>query len=286
MLIRSGEKEAFDNIKTKQSLLMRTLVGNDQETSDLQAAWNRTFGSCIKPEAILVFASKIQQLNNPLISEYLHNYIQSVFQGTFQEQRYVVEPNNPHLQAVQQYLPSWRQSITKTLSRSQQIIDTDDPYHLLLCGVGMSSCLDVSIGQPNYVKGLLGYLMNGATRMIAVVDEGRVVARVITRLVLLSNPKDPSRAAIFMERLYGDEKYEDALIEMAHEKATQMQLPLTTFGYDTGKKHPPVYIVKGEFPEYSDAIGHVMEEEGSFQITNAVTIQPLTRDEPEVTKDT
>jgi hypothetical protein len=150
----------------------------------------------------------------------------------------------------------------------------------------MSSCLDVSIGQPNYVKGLLGYLMNGATRMIAVVDEGRVVARVITRLVLLSNPKDPSRAAIFMERLYGDEKYEDALIEMAHEKATQMQLPLTTFGYDTGKKHPPVYIVKGEFPEYSDAIGHVMEEEGSFQITNAVTIQPLTRDEPEVTKDT
>jgi hypothetical protein len=90
---------------------------------------------------------------------------------------------------------------------------------------GVKLALKAVDGDPKLNKGLLGYLMNGQTRLLAVVDKkGLIVARCMIRL-LMDEQKNP---VLFMEKLYGDANYKESIEEFARAKAKDMGLPLMT----------------------------------------------------------
>jgi hypothetical protein len=114
------------------------------------------------------------------------------------------------------------------LRKGSLAIDTDDPYHLLLCGTEVAGSCQRIDGKQHTNKGLLGYLMNGQTRLLAVVDEkGSIVARSLLRLLW-----DGNKPVLFLERHYGSSEYRETIEKLAKEKAKKMGLTLTSL---TGK---------------------------------------------------
>jgi hypothetical protein len=149
----------------------------------------------------------------------------------------------------------------QTLSTSLTLIDTDAPNQLLLCGTDIpGSCQDID-GPPELAKALLGYIMNGQTRLLAVVDEkGRIVARSMIRLLL----DDQGNPVLFQEKLYGDSEYQQSIEELALAKSAQMNLPLM-IAAPQGSSGTPLKSIGGLAPyEYSDgAAGVIGVQEGS-----------------------
>lgn len=65
-----------------------------------------TFGSCRKPDALRIYASRINSLRNVDAMNALVRYVTGVLNGTFPDDRYALE-NNPHLSTVF----AWRQDL-------------------------------------------------------------------------------------------------------------------------------------------------------------------------------
>jgi hypothetical protein len=149
-------------------------------------------------------------------------------------------------------------------------IETDDPYHLLLCGTEVpGSCQRIG-GDPNFNRGLLGYLLHGQTRMIAIVNqENRILSRALLRVLWNETGKTP---VLFLERIYGNEAYKQNIIEMARLKADKMGVPITSL-----EGNGPLYghflnSFGGPAPhEYCDAT-RSNEPYGNFQINNALIL--------------
>ena len=144
-------------------------------------------------------------------------------------------------------------------------IDTDDPYHLLLCGTDVpESCQRVD-GDPQYNKGLLGYLMNGQTRLLAVVDgKGHILSRAIMRLLW-----DGERPVLFLELRYGAPQYKRMIENLAKAKAREMKLTLTSQSKANGVLYGKgLHSLGGLAPyEYCDGVDCVTR--GAFTIPDA-----------------
>lgn len=135
------------------------------------------------------------------------------------------------------------------------IVDTDDPIDLLLSGTDISGSCQRIDGESIRNKGLLGYLMDGKNRMIAIKaskgQAGKIQARCLIRLLL-----DGEKPVLFMERIYcdvQDSKYPEALLTIAKRKAAELGIPLVSLegqGVDFGN---PLKSLGGPSPwEYSD----------------------------------
>ena len=147
--------------------------------------------------------------------------------------------------------------ISPNQSRKLFIVDSDDPYDLLLSGTEvMGSCQRVD-GNPFLNKGLLGYLLNGQIRMLAVVDnQGKIAGRSLLRMLW-----DGEKPVLFLERHYGDDKYAPEIRGLAEAKAKAMGLSLTTSSIDAPKAPhygKSIHSLGGIAPfEYCDATGGV-----------------------------
>ena len=133
-----------------------------------------------------------------------------------------------------------------------RVINTDNPFHLLLVGTDVQgSCQNVN-GNPEYNRGLLGYLMNGQTRLLAIVDESdKIVTRAMFRL--LWDEKN-QKTVLFFERIYGDTRYQSVLEKLAQEKASEMGLVLTSLDGKGGDYGSSIASLDGVAPfEYCDA---------------------------------
>lgn len=77
-------------------------------------AFYQTFGSCRKPSAIINYAAKIRELDDPEVTACFSDYVTSVLRGNFTEKRYQTT-NNPHLEKLEKSQPGllekWRQSL-------------------------------------------------------------------------------------------------------------------------------------------------------------------------------
>jgi hypothetical protein len=195
-------------------------------------------------------------------------FIHSVLDNTFPEVRYDVALN-PHLkQLSHEILVQWRQPLAEVTTGDFRIIDTDEPNRLLLCGTDfLGSCQGVN-EDPYLNRGLLGYLMNGQTRLLAVVNrKGLIVARCMIRL-LMDEQKNP---VLFMEKLYGNTRYRGSIEDLARAKARAMNLPLM-IAAPQGVAYIPLRSDGGLAPyEYSDGAGGVI----GVQVNSQFTIKAL-----------
>ncbi len=152
-----------------------------------------------------------------------------------------------------------------------KIVNTDDPVDLLLCGTDVGGSCQRLGGDPKLNKGLLGYLMDGKNRLLAIKDaKGKIIIRCILRLMW-----DEERPVLYRERYYQDHhdsRLINALNQAAVELAKALNVPLTSAdkGIPYGK---PLHALGSPVPyEYSDAARGI-KKAGAYTIINANTIK-------------
>jgi hypothetical protein len=149
-------------------------------------------------------------------------------------------------------------------------IETDDPYHLLLCGTEVSGSCQRIGGNPHINRGLLGYLLHGQTRLIAIVnEENRILSRALLRVLWDQEEKKP---VLFLERIYGDQGYKQHIIEMAKLKASKMDVAITTLEGDGAPYNHSLHSFGGTATyEYCDAT-QSNTLYGCFKIKNPILL--------------
>ena len=230
----------------------------------------QTFGSSRNPQAIFRYAAGLSTLNHPEVDRSFKQFFLSVCDGTFQNVRY--NPDiNPQMQKIQNYsadlIHLWKQGKTCDLNdqlgaqiphlnhKKLKIIDTDNPYDLLLSGTEVQGSCQRIDANIEYNKGLLGLLMNGA-RLLAVVDPNGVIQTKAVIRILFNQQEKP---VLFIERLYGNARYGDPLLSFAKERAREFELPLAATEVGEGPLiQASLTSLGGPAPyEYSDAGGEI-----------------------------
>jgi hypothetical protein len=142
------------------------------------------------------------------------------------------------------------------------------------CGDDVHDSCQRTDGNPHLNKGLLGYLLNGQTRLIAVVDERQsIVSRAVLRLLAHGAGDEP---VLFVEGVYGDCRHRAAIMQMARQKAASLGLALTARS-TAGAPAPDLTSLGGPAPfEYVDAAGGVMQG-GCYTITGARYVDPASQ---------
>ena len=101
------------------------------------------------------------------------------------------------------------------------LVNTDDPIDLLNCGTeSPGSCQDVN-GDPQNNRGLLGYLMDGRNRLLAIKDAKTGVIAARTMMKVLWDPKE-QKPVLLLERIYGNNAHVNALVALAKETAERL----------------------------------------------------------------
>ncbi|NGX57900.1 MAG: hypothetical protein K940chlam3_00799, partial [Chlamydiae bacterium] len=144
------------------------------------------------------------------------------------------------------------------------IVNSDHPLDLFLCGTEVvGSCQRVT-GSSNYNKALMGYVMDGKHRIIAIRDHhGKIIGRSILRLLYDEKNQGP---VLFFERIYpGTLKYEysDAMKAFALDCAMDLGLVLISKNPTYGTRYDGIVkSYNGKAPyEYCDAAGGLRSEE-------------------------
>ena len=138
-----------------------------------------------------------------------------------------------------------------------EVIDTDAADDLFLCGTEVAgSCQNIQ-GESYLNKALMGYVLDGKYRMLAIKSaDGYLTGRRMLRLLWNEQVQQP---VLHLERFYHNpgipEKYEQALVELALQKARQMGCVLVSHDKTSHDYYPPLltaYPTPWPF-EYVDA---------------------------------
>jgi hypothetical protein len=151
-----------------------------------------------------------------------------------------------------------------TIEKDWKVTMVDDPVDLLFCGTDVNdSCQRVN-GNPELNCGLLGYLMDGKNRLVAIKDSnGRIAARCLLRLMW-----DGENPVLYQERIYpsntnGSQKV--ALNTFCKQVAEDLKIPFTT-GNGNILYGKALKSLGGPAPfEYCDAVGGI-QDKGVFTI--------------------
>jgi len=154
------------------------------------------------------------------------------------------------------------------------IEDTDDLCDLFLCGTEVEgSCQSIN-GNSDLNKCLLGYVMDGKNRLLAIKDStGKIQARMIERLLWDEKNNKP---VLFIERVYPaicEAAFAKALFQLAKERAKALGVPLASFDNVEEQTDEPIDLcsLSGEVFEYTDSGGGVYPN-GIFTIPQAYCI--------------
>jgi len=153
-----------------------------------------------------------------------------------------------------------------------ELVDTDDWQDLFLCGTEVAGSCQRVDGSHHLNKGLLGYLLDGKNRMLAVKDgkSGKVLARCLFRLLWDKTHHCP---ALFQDKIYPSPcsaEMERALNTLAKVKAQELGLHLYVNAkmIDTASDDVELASLGSPAPfEYEDAAQGVMEN-GKFTLRN------------------
>ena len=126
-------------------------------------------------------------------------------------------------------MPSSKQDV-----KQFNVIDTDAAEDLFLCGTEVAGSCQSIQGEPELNKALMGYVLDGKYRMLAIQSAGEpLMGRRMLRLLWNESKQQP---VLHLERLYRNpgipEKYEQALVELALQKARQMGCVLVSHDDD------------------------------------------------------
>ena len=174
-------------------------------------------------------------------------------------------------------LTGYQQALKPVKSKSEglMVVDTDDPIDLLLCGTEVGgSCQRIS-GSPSLNKALMGYVMDGKHRLLAIKDkDGTIIGRVILRLLWDEANEKP---VLFFEKIYPStlpEAYAEALLTVAKRRAADLGIDLISKESQSEILYhgTPVSLGLREnvVCEYCD--GGSGTEYGGYKITNSYLI--------------
>lgn len=109
--------------------------------------------------------------------------------------------------------------------------DTDTAEDLFLCSTEVAGSCQTIQNEPHNNKTLMGYVLDGKYRLLAIKSEdGRLMGRRILRLLWDEQEQQP---VLHLEHLYHNpgipKKYEQALVELALQKAKQMKCALVSY---------------------------------------------------------
>ena len=166
---------------------------------------------------------------------------------------------------------AWLDKQDTQLQKDLFAYETDDPQDLFLCGTEIKGSCQHVRGNPNLNQGLLGYLRNGQTRLLAIKDKtGRLVARSLLRLLW-----DGEKPVLFLERFYSnnnDPRLAAGVEALAKRAAKRLGCPLTTKG-DGAPYDNPLRSLGGLSPvEYVDGVSGIAR--GSTFIIHDATLIP------------
>ncbi|NBO24682.1 MAG: DUF4116 domain-containing protein, partial [Chlamydiae bacterium] len=196
------------------------------------------------PEAIFTYAGHFTK-DKEMIGT-IKEFISVVMKDTFLDHRHAFNSHKSFLSEEQ--LAVWEKSTSNSLEdpivsdledqhnvfnrskpgfKNLSIHDTEDPQDLLLSGTEVSgSCQNIA-GNPGLNKCLMGYVLDGKVRVIAIKNaQGKIEARGILKLLV---DKD-NKPVLFLERIYPFRQFELAIKELAKQKADQMHVPLFVNG--------------------------------------------------------
>ncbi len=144
-------------------------------------------------------------------------------------------------------------------------VDTDDWEDLFLCGSEVSASCQRIDGSPLLNHALLGYILDGKNRLLAIKEatSGKILARSICRLLFLG--EDP---VLFLEDFYYRQEsaqLEKLLVELARKRAADLGLKLYRSGDEVtlsslGTPAPAEYvdaakgIYKGKFTVQAQSV--------------------------------
>ncbi len=137
-----------------------------------------------------------------------------------------------------------------------KVVDTDDPALLLVLGSEVSGSCQRVDRDPHISKCLLGYLMDGKNRVVAVVnDKGEIQARCILRLLW---DKKSSCPILLQDRIYSQAQCPTQIVDVLNQACLKRarELNLTLLSEKPGNKvYPnPVHSLGSMAPfEYVDA---------------------------------
>jgi len=202
-------------------------------------------------------------------------FIIEASQETFSDERYNVTLN-PHLAHIFEYNKvlgdHWRANFKDKEGRFFYL-DTDNPEDLFLCGTEVDGSCQSVFAKAEHNKCLMGYVMNGQCRLLAVKNsKGRIVARAIIKLLWAKEQNEP---VLFMEKVYpkntGSAADKNAIRALAEKRATAMGLNLYTEADIIGREEEGMLLssMESRAPfEYSDAARGVFDIKGySFRVS-------------------
>jgi len=172
----------------------------------------------------------------------------------------------PHLELLNDIQGVLEGLLSRTTSKGLVLVDTDDWQEILLCGTEVAGSCQRLDGSPFLNKCLMGYIMDGKIRLLAIKNEsGKIVARSI--LKLLWDPKTNS-PVLFQERVYPDTcslEWIKALNAAAIRKAKSVECPLAAVHLVMGEGVTISSLGNPAPYEYEDA-GVVGVSNGVYQI--------------------
>ena len=225
-----------------------------------------------------VYASRLATLddNNVALKNFAY-FMQALIDQKKKKKRNdpKLNPNLGALTSTQLSLWTQKHSPKPLTKNGYSLQNTDDPMDLFLSGTYAKSCLKLD-GNPEYSKGLLGYLLNGGVRLLVIKNaEGKIKARTVVR-ILYDQKQKP---VLVQEDAYtstGYEPLEKLLQDAALNLAKQMDMPLLR---ETGDEPYPEDIISygslGAY-EYSDLYYTQMGEvskNGKFRLKNLFKVQ-------------
>lgn len=158
-----------------------------------------------------------------------------------------------------------------TVSDELTLVDTDDPWDLFLCGTEVEGSCQRVDGHPELNVGLLGYLLDGKNRLIAIKDsDGKIVARRLLRILWDANNKKP---VLMMERTYPamlPKEYQQEIDRFVKQRAKSLGLAI----YEEGTKDDVKLESKSSKSpwEYVDSADG-LQSHGIYTIDKATLVQ-------------
>lgn len=183
--------------------------------------------------------------------EAFHVFLQEVVNGTFITNRYN-EEKNIHLSTIFLNHPKlkekWMEG-SKVKANDFIIEDSDDPSDLLASGLVENSCLNI-YKSASKNRGLLGYILDGKYRMVAVKDSnGIILGRRIIKLLWDSKNK---KAVLYFSHYYGKASFKEIITKACFAKAKNVDLD---FAYSDSPYPEPLYSLDSRAPyEYVDEL--------------------------------
>lgn len=200
--------------------------------------YQNTLGKWRNKTALMTFLQKLKSLpedDRQLALSLSSKLLKHVLTGEYQKIRYETS-KNPHLAEIERTHPKiflkWQENLKLDNQDRYQVIETDDPNHILLMGTEVyGSSLNVD-ASPSFTKVLLGNWLDGKNRLCLVCNEhGTIVARTLLRILIDTQ----GRPVLYMSDYYTvadaednhfKSKYLALLTSIAKKKAIYLGIPL------------------------------------------------------------